>query len=330
MLAILVDPISALFVFCVSALLVVLGWKAASQRSTGLLLAYQLMASFVFVGVVALFTFSLVFSLTLIAASSSEPAPMDIQAPDAVAPMMTLQQPQAAPDYSLQSKASVLSVFDAHAPSALTSRIPYVRSALVSGLSLMAEKKSASPAPSSEPNTEGLPGLDGMTDEVAIEAQRNGDLDGGAVLVAGGFIVGLLLLSCCLLALIVAVVLMSFVFFGLMPFVALLSSIFFAAACRRALLIQRYASVHAHAAACPAVAIQVPAASAIPAPSPVLAAADPAAAAAAAAGSPMMVPANMVYMPHTNMFPMAPHGYVANPYSRVIYVSGSSRQPTQH
>lgn len=329
MLAILFDPISALFVFSVCALLTVVGWKAASRRSTSMLLAYQILASFVFMGIVAIFTFSLVFSLTMIAASGGQqPVPMDVQ--PAEVPTMTLQPPAPATptDYTFRSKAAVLSVFDAHAPTAVTSRLPFMRSALATGLSFVTVKQSSSTGPSSEPNMEGLPGLDGMTAEVDTAAQEE-QMDGTAVVAAVGVVGVFLLASCCLLVLILAVVLMSFVFFGVMPFVALLCSIFFAAACRRSLLIQRYANEQAQAAACPAVAIQVPAAVPVPAPGVVAAANPAAAAAAAAAPAPMMVPANMVYMPHTNMFPMASNGYVANPYSGVIYVSGSSGEPTK-
>lgn len=323
MLAFLFDPISALFFFSVSALLVVLGWKAASKRSTSLLLAYQILASFVFMGLVVMVTFGFVFTAAMIASSSNGEAPMeDIQAPDGVAPMMTLEQPRSAPIYSFRSKATVLSVFDAHVPSAVTTHLPFVRSALSSGLSMLPQKKSSQP-PSTEPNMEGLPGLDGMTDEVAVDAQSDdGEFGAGAMVVTGGVIVIFLLILGCLFVLIAAVLLMSFVFFSVMPTTALLCSIFFSAACRRSLLIQRVAADHAQAAACPAVAVQVPVA--VPAPAPV-AGSSP----AAAAPGPMMVPANMVYMPHTNMFPMAPNGFVANPYSGVIYVSGSSGEPTK-
>lgn len=314
-LTILADPISALVVFVLTSAFLLIGWKGATKRHTGLLLAYQAIASFVFFFIVAALCFSVVFFVVIAAASAQQPQMEELQTPvnygpdvDPVTPLNPVDPntPVMMPLHP-ETKGSVLGAFDSYAPSFVTEHAPVLRNSLVTLVRHRGgHDNQPNPVPAPDPNTDG-----GMQDVQPAD---------GPTQVQACIVVGLVVLF--VVVLVLAFIVIGLVVFLVVPMVALFCSIFFSAATRRMLLIQRAAAAveASHSVSCPMVEVTVPGQAPIHAYPMQMMSTD----AKEATATPVAVPAgaNVVYMPQTNMFPMTANGYVANPYSGVIYVSG--------
>jgi len=310
-LTILADPISALVVFVLTSAFLLIGWKGATKRHTGLLLAYQAIASFAFFFIVAALCFSVVFIVVIAAASAGQPHMEELQpvynGPDSIPVPIDPVDPNTPVMMPLhpETKGSILSTFDAYAPSFVSEHAPVLRNSLATLVRHHggSHDNTNTPVPSPDPSTDG-----GMQDVQPADNQV------AAVIVVG-------IVSLFIVVIVLAVIVISLIVFLVVPMIALFCSIFFSAATRRMLLIQRAAAAveATHSQACPMVEVNVPGQAPIHAYPMQMMSTD------AKDASPAPVPvgaANVVYMPQTNMFPMTANGYVANPYSGVIYVSG--------
>jgi len=336
-LSILVDPITAIIVFAFTSVFLVIGWKGATQRRTGLLLAYQMLASFVFFFCVAMVSFGLVFMFVAIATSNQRNGMQDLTPPDnnggdeyTEATPLTFPGQNGGtmmPLHPHTKQHMLLESYDQYMPSLVHSHVPVVRESIDA---LIRHHSSNS---DNNDNNDNSNSNEGTGSSPVPLVDPNAESSDAAAPIGAAVVVMLFVV---LLLVILLVFLMFVVFFTVVPMIALFCSIFFSAACRRMLLIQRSAAAveaeHAQQMTATAAPVQTMPmqTQAMPMQAypmqmmmPVSASELKGNAAAPAAGAAALAPAGVVYMPQTNMFPMAPNGYVANPYSGVIYVAGN-------